>query len=150
MHTKHTLLLLGLGLTVAATSAHAACNGTPLTATEMSTNFATQTISFDCQTGCAGWMAGTSVDWNERHNSDNTLEEIGTGASGIQPTATVGNWATDDSTDPDRIRYTYTGDSASPYNYNVYLLGGTLGATGSTYEFCPAGTTTLKAIGTIN
>ena len=135
---------------VATTSAHAQCNTTALTAAEMSTNFSGETISFDCQTGCAGWMAGRAVDWNETHNADNTLVEIGTGASGVQPTAQVGNWATDDATDPDRISYTYTGDSSSPYHYNVFLLSGTLGASGSTYEFCTAGTATLKAVGTIN
>jgi len=113
-------------------------------------NFSGKTISFDCRTGCAGWMASTTVDWNETHNANNTLVEIGTGASGVQPTAEVGSWATDDSTDPDRISYTYTDDSSSPYHYNVYLRDGNLGASGSTYEFCPDGTTTLKAIGKIN
>jgi hypothetical protein len=136
-----------LSATVVTTSAHADCDGTPLTATQMSTNFSDKTISFDCQTGCAGWMAGTSVDWNETHETDGDLVEIGTGASGVQPTDTVGSWETDDSTDPDRISYTYDGDST--YHYNVYLRGGDLGDADSTYEFCTAGTQTLKAIGTL-
>jgi len=132
-----------LSATVATTSAHADCDGTPLTAADMDTHFSGETISFDCRTGCAGWMVSTPVDWNETHETDGDLVEIGTGESG------VGSWETDDSTDPDRISYTYTGDSSSPYHYNVYLLSGTLGDPNSTYEFCTDPGATLKAIGTI-
>lgn len=66
--------------------------------------------------------------WRERHDSGGALVELGTGASGVQPTAAVGSWSVSGSGADTSVTYNYgTGGS---YAYKVYSNGG------SSYDFC--------------
>jgi hypothetical protein len=89
-------------------------------------------------------MGSTSIDWQETHVNGGDLIEIGTGASGLQPTKSVGTW---DVRGRD-ICYEYDGDAGGPYCYSVY---GSIPVASGAYEFCDGrGTAGLKAIGTID
>jgi hypothetical protein len=134
-----TAIVVGCGLPLA--QAMADCSTDQVTDFSI---FAGKTLSFNCQNACDSWMAATSTDWHEVHNAGGSLEEIGTGASGLQPQAVVGTWM--ELTSTDEIQYTYTGDGS--YTYSVYQTSGTLGDSGSAYDFCTGGT--AKANGTID
>ena len=126
------------------TAANAVCDGTNLNPAQLN-SFAGETVSFNCQKDCAPWMEATLVDWHETHVGGGSLVEVGTGTTGLQPTAPVGTW--DVVASAQQICYQYTGDGT--YCYSVY--GPTPVASGLSYEFCDGpGLGGLKAIGTVD
>ena len=132
------------------TTAYAQCTGAPLTNAQLN-QFGGKTVSFDCVTGCAGWMSSTAVDWHETHVNGGRLEEVGkegTTQESLQPREEVGTWRVNNNPEnvPDEICYTYTGGAGGPYCYQVY--GTPPVASGSSYAFCFG--TTHKATGTVD
>ncbi|NBC12474.1 MAG: hypothetical protein GVY09_03840 [Gammaproteobacteria bacterium] len=149
-------LLLALALPAAlfaqGVPAQTACGSPRLTQTELGTALEGNTLTFDCQLNCDGWMASTSTDWHERHDGNGTtgsaLVEIGTGSGGVQPTEQVGTWQIDTTDDPGTVTYSYDGVTED-YTYTVELVSGNLGQSGSTYNFCNSGDN-IKAEATID
>ena len=149
-------LLLALALPAAlfaqGVPAQISCGSTLLTQAQLETALVGNTLTFDCKLNCDGWMASTSTDWHERHDGNGTtgsaLVEIGTGSGGVQPTEQVGTWQIDSVDDPGTVTYSYDGVTED-YTYTVELVSGTVGATGSTYNFCN-GDDNIKAVATID
>ncbi len=122
------------------TAAHAQCSGTPLTNAQLQ-GFRGETVSFECETACSGWMETTSPDWHETHVAGGVLEELGKPGT---PSEVVGRWEINNN--PDEICYSYNGDPSVSYCYQVF--GPIPVASGQTYEFC--NTAGLKAMGTVD
>jgi len=117
---KHILFTAALVFASAMSSeAMATCDGTgsyTTLVTDTNTLFSGTTI---CATSDGG------EKWHEYHNpTGNVLEKIGDGTA-VDPNIPVGTWSTVNDGPPAHIKYTYTGDGSSPYNYTVYSNGST-------------------------
>jgi len=78
----------------------------------------------------------------EEHFSGGVLKDYKLGPShAVDPETTIGSWLVSGSGTDSSVTYHYTGGSS--YSYKVYLTGGTLGANGSTYDFCGASTVSV-------
>jgi hypothetical protein len=70
----------------------------------------------------------------EQHVAGGVLQDYKKGPSDpVDPTSTIGSWAVSGSGASTIVTYTYGSNS---YSYNVFLVSGTAGADGSTYDFC--------------
>ena len=93
---------------------------------------ATLRTTLSGNTVCVG--SAPNFEAQEQHVSGGTLKDYKRGASDpVDPTQTIGTWATSGSGSNTIITYNYTGGPS--YSYNVCKSGSNLG-------FCPSGTTT--------
>lgn len=137
---KHILFTGALFITSAMTGeAMAVCDGTQVTDVSAPTLSGLLTGNSMCQT--------SPEVAQEQHIGGGVLQDYKLGPASptnqVDPTTTIGSWGVAGSGADTTVTYTYGSDS---YNYKVFLASGTLGVTGSTYEFCTNGV--LKATAT--
>ena len=113
----------------------AACSGTQITDTSSPTLTNLLTGNSMCQTSLQVAQ--------EQHVSDGNLQDYKKGPlDPVDPTKSIGSWLVSGSGASTIVTYTY---GSNVYSYNVFLVSGTAGLTGSTYDFCTGATVKATA-----
>jgi hypothetical protein len=84
--------------------------------------------------------AGGGWSYQEEHISPNILKDYKKGPGDpVDPEKVLGTWTYTTNGSNSAVTYNYTAfgnETAGPFTFKVYLTSGTLGADGSTYDFC--------------
>lgn len=111
------------GLLVTAGEAMAACSGTPLTQTQLTSTLTSNTV-------CA---TRSSESWQELHQSGGALVDFKRGPGDpVDPSETVGSWSIRGTSAVATVFYDY--GSGGNFTYQVYANGG------NSYSFCVGST----------
>jgi len=115
--------------------AMAACSGTQITSVSRPTLSRLLTGNSMCQT----WPEVAQ----EQHVSGGVLQDYKRGPlDAVDPTTSIGSWLVGGSGSRTTVKYTY---GSTSYYYQVFLVNGNPGETGSTYDFCTGGTVKATA-----
>ena len=115
--------------------AMAACSGTQITSVSRPTLSRLLTGNSMCQT----WPEVAQ----EQHVSGGVLQDYKRGPfDAVDPTTSIGSWVVGGSGSRTTVKYTY---GSTSYYYQVFLVNGNPGETGSTYDFCTGGTVKATA-----
>jgi hypothetical protein len=121
---KSIALAATIALAAFSGGAIAACTGTPLTQSQLTSVLTNNTV---CVAKAGGW------DAQEQHITGGVLKDYKQGpTSTIDPTQTIGTWSL--TTAPGQVTYVYSGGGT--YSYSVYTSG-------AGYSFC--GQATVEA-----